>query len=1070
MRQCVISLAVALAASVLAAFQAPIVANSSFEVNGGGKADGWRSNSDRIRVEAGAGVNGSGGVVWRSESPTRQCGISQRLKLEVGKAYRFDALMRCEGFTGMAQMCVEWSDCNGKWISGAYAGIRQRTTDWIRISGSTRDMPTNAASFTVMLYVPKGATGKVSFDNVNVSPLERDPVSYVVSSRYRDRIDNGPVTFHAALFPSDGATNLEATFSWSDADGKRRRQPANSLCTAVASLTLQADDLQLGKSQVSCELAAGKRTLGAASCEVERVANLPDLRVWIDRHKRCIVGGKPFFPVGMYSGKFDADKLAVYRKGPFNCVMPYSTVTIEEMDAAWSAGIMTFVNLKDCTLNSPWARRMKFTKQAEVDKWLKGKIQTYKNRPGLLGWYLNDESPLTEVPMRLHHYRLFREADAHHPVWIVIARAYDLREFSPTADVMGIDPYPVPERSMRYVTDFQRDAIDRIFDVHAFWNVPQCFNWGWHRSDLTKPGRFPSVAEMRSMCWQHIAGGANGLIGYVFGLGERFMEHWDDVCEVFSEVKRLSPILLSPEKCPSIRPSSESLAVRAWMKDGALYLLVCNVSETPLDAFVSIDGDEWRVVGMELGSPTTVSGGRSVGVSLPPLGVAVARLVRKACGKDLETAKWQAAIDAVAAGGGGTVTVPPGVHPVGQLDLKSNVRLHLARGAVLEGAAGMENYRIVTLPYSEGTWSAVVAGFGVTNVSITGEGEINGHGERFSMDFRDVPRGVCCEGLRPRGVVFADSADIRLEDFTLRDAGCWGIVFKRCDGILARRVKIDNHAHENNDGFDIEARNVLIEDCDVDGGDDGICVKSNDPHFCVTNVVVRRCTSRSHCNGFKLGTASHGTMRNIRFENCRADFPRRDFIDRAPGREGLPACRRKGFESYPNGVGISAICVECVDGGVVEDVAYDGIEIDGFMVPIFVRGGSRSGRTCGIPPSDKFVLRNITIRNVRGRAVSHIPSTISGVNVCRPQNVLLENVDIVCRGEGAGVSRPCSEPGLEFAGRYPEATMFKGIRLPAFGLYVDQEDCVTLRNVQFLLTQGDSDDRPPVYVSQRKTF
>ena len=140
MRQCVISLAVALAASVLAAFQAPIVANSSFEVNGGGKADGWRSNSDCIRVEAGAGVNGSGGVVWRSESPTRQCGISQRLKLEVGKAYRFDALVRCEGFTGMAQMCVEWSDCNGKWISGAYAGIRQRTTDWIRISGSTRRM------------------------------------------------------------------------------------------------------------------------------------------------------------------------------------------------------------------------------------------------------------------------------------------------------------------------------------------------------------------------------------------------------------------------------------------------------------------------------------------------------------------------------------------------------------------------------------------------------------------------------------------------------------------------------------------------------------------------------------------------------------------------------------------------------------------------------------------------------------------------------------------------------------------------------------------------------------------
>ena len=196
------------------------------------------------------------------------------------------------------------------------------------------------------------------------------------------------------------------------------------------------------------------------------------------------------------------------------------------------------------------------------------------------------------------------------------------------------------------------------------------------------------------------------------------------------------------------------------------------------------------------------------------------------CG-GLETAQWQAAIDAAAAAGGGRVTVPAGVHPVGQLDLRSNVELHLEKGAVLEGAAGMENYRIVTLPYSEGTWSAVVAGFGVTNVAISGEGEINGRGERFSMDFSNAPRNVCHEGLRPRGVFFADSANIRLEDFTLRDAACWGIVFKCCDGVVARRVKVDSHAHENNDGFDIEARNVLLEDCDVDGGDDGICIKSD---------------------------------------------------------------------------------------------------------------------------------------------------------------------------------------------------------------------------------------------------
>ncbi len=444
-----------------------------------------------------------------------------------------------------------------------------------------------------------------------------------------------------------------------------------------------------------------------------------------------------------------------------------------------------------------------------------------------------------------------------------------------------------------------------------------------------------------------------------------------------------------------------------------------------------------------------------------------AAVVAPAVGGGLETSKWQAAIDSAAAAGGGRVVVPAGVHPVGQLDLRSNVELHLEKGAVLEGAAGMENYRIVTLPFSEGTWSAVVAGFGVTNVAITGEGVINGRGERFPMDYRGVPPNVCREGLRPRGVVFADSSGIRLEGFTLRDAGCWGIVLKCCDGVTARRVVVDNHAHHNNDGFDIEARNVLLEDCDVDGGDDGICLKSNNPGFCVENILVRRCVSRSHCNGFKLGTASHGTMRNIRFENCRADFPRRDFVSRVPGREGRLTYARAGYGAYPNGVGISAICVECVDGGVVENIVFDDMELDGFMVPIFVRGGSRTGRKCGIPQSDRFVLRDIVIRNVRGRALSTIPSSVSGVDVCRPKNVLLENIDIVCRGEGVNTTWRYDTPGPEFDGCYPEATMFRKLRLPAFGLFVDRADGVVLRNARFSLAKGDVDYRQPVFISSR---
>lgn len=183
----------------------------------------------------------------------------------------------------------------------------------------------------------------------------------------------------------------------------------------------------------------------------------------------------------------------------------------------------------------------------------------------------------------------------------------------------------------------------------------------------------------------------------------------------------------------------------------------------------------------------------------------------------LETDRWQTAIDDAAKAGGGRVTVPAGRHRVGGLEMRSNVELHLEKGAVLEGVVGLENYRLVELPYSEGVWSAVVMGLNVTNVAITGEGEIFGNGRSWPQpeDFRGNQ-----EGRRARGVFFSESKGIRLSDFFLHDVGCWGVVLKCCDGVVAHRVRISNHVNANNDGFDIEAANAVFEECDVSTSDD----------------------------------------------------------------------------------------------------------------------------------------------------------------------------------------------------------------------------------------------------------
>lgn len=431
-----------------------------------------------------------------------------------------------------------------------------------------------------------------------------------------------------------------------------------------------------------------------------------------------------------------------------------------------------------------------------------------------------------------------------------------------------------------------------------------------------------------------------------------------------------------------------------------------------------------------------------------------------------ETKLWQDMIDAASHAGGGCVVVPSGRHLVGQLDLRSGVELHLEKGAVLEGLVGLEHYRVTSLPYSEGTWSAVVSAIGVTNVAITGSGEIFGNGSAWKLPEN---YGGNQEGQRPRGVFFADSSGIRLSGFTLRDSACWGVVFKCCSHVRVKGVTVDSHANANNDGFDIEASDVIVEDCLVDSGDDAYCLKSNNPDFVVEDVTIRNCVARSHCNGCKIGTATHGTIRNVLFENIRCEPPTRDFTDTRSGSAnfGKPHFFRKELSHLPFGGGLAAVAVECVDGGTVEDVTARNIEATGFIAPIFVRAGTRTGRSCGTPPGTSYLFRRIRIENMRGRSETPLASSITGVDGCPVRDVALKDVDIVCAGAGLEMSRRAqNEPVPDVSGRYPECTMFRPSFLPAYGLYVDRVEGISLENVTFRLAEGAEDVRRPIVITK----
>lgn len=419
----------------------------------------------------------------------------------------------------------------------------------------------------------------------------------------------------------------------------------------------------------------------------------------------------------------------------------------------------------------------------------------------------------------------------------------------------------------------------------------------------------------------------------------------------------------------------------------------------------------------------------------------------------LATAAIQQAVDSVAASGGGRVILPKGRYETGSILLKDGVTLELAEGCTLLGSTNIADYVafsrlapdapdfFVEVPGAQARLAncyAVVGAVRSKNVALVGKGEIDGRGQAALTQ----GKGNLAPG-RWRNVLFYDCRNVTVEDVTLKNPATWNCYFKECVGVTVRRVTVDAHANHNNDGIDIDAKDVLVEDCRIDSTDDGICLKSDNPHFITENVLVRNCRVASNCSFLKLGTAGRGGFRNCRFEHCT-----------------LVPCRISPIHDWGGptdamGItdritGLEGIAVESVDGGVCEGIRFSDIDMTagGVQTPIFIRLGRRNCH----PSGRAGTLKDVVIERVRGRSASCVASSITGVPGLRVNGVTLRDIELLVKSGGTADDVAKSVPEVEK--RYPQNMMF-GTILPAYGLYVRHADGVRLENVTFRLMPGE---------------
>ncbi|HTS17298.1 MAG TPA: glycoside hydrolase family 28 protein [Verrucomicrobiae bacterium] len=295
-------------------------------------------------------------------------------------------------------------------------------------------------------------------------------------------------------------------------------------------------------------------------------------------------------------------------------------------------------------------------------------------------------------------------------------------------------------------------------------------------------------------------------------------------------------------------------------------------------------------------------------------------------GRTLNTGAIDRALASLAAKGGGTLVIPPGIWLTGPIHLRSNIDLHLEAGSLLQFTSDFRQYPLIVVDVKgekDVQSTSPISGENLENIAITGRGVIDGAGAawrplkkskvteaewkaQMATGFVDAsgstwwPSREASEGgrlvrqlltrksfnlgdyepahqfLRPKLLKLLNCRRILLEGVTFQNSPNWTLNPTLCEDLTIRGVTSRNPDFgQNTDALDVEScRNVIIRDSTFDVGDDGICLKSGLDAagrrigVPTENVWIDGCAVYHAHGGFTIGSEMSGGVRNIHVNDC----------------------------------------------------------------------------------------------------------------------------------------------------------------------------------------------------------
>lgn len=427
-------------------------------------------------------------------------------------------------------------------------------------------------------------------------------------------------------------------------------------------------------------------------------------------------------------------------------------------------------------------------------------------------------------------------------------------------------------------------------------------------------------------------------------------------------------------------------------------------------------------------------------------------------GSTLDSPAINKAIEACAAAGGGTVWIPGGTYLSGSIRLTNNLNLHLDAGAILLAAPAKLNAYDPTeswdvQAYQDGGHTyfqnSLIWGIGLTNISITGRGMIDGKGLTRSSSLFDrmnhfnlwnkpdaVRTNLPAVRIGNKAIGLKLCRNVLLRDFTIYKGGHFGVLATGCDMLTIDNVTMDTER----DGIDVDCcGNTTISNCRINSPfDDAICPKSS---FALgTNVITENLTIvNCQVSGFEMGTLLDGTMKPSQHKNGRIKFGTEangGFRNVTVANCTFRECR--------------GLALEEVDGGIMENITINNLTMmDVAAYPIYITTGKRNRGPNVTGPSR---ARNILISGVIATGVEPMSGIqITGLSEAPIEGLRLENIRIVFKG--GGTKEDAARVPKELGTGYPEPKNLG--TMPAYGLFARHVRNLELANINLSFENED---------------